>query len=79
MNINKISPSNTFGSKYFVPRKISGNCLKDRPYLNNEVLDLVKKYSVTSVFNNEGISLTNPTKEFLQELIEKGIKVFSSK
>lgn len=77
MNIN-ITPVN-FNGKYRIPRFVTGNSPKERPLLNNEVVDLVKEFSVTSVFHDKGIDLTNPAKKFLDAIKARGIKFFEIK
>ena len=79
MNINKVNNLNFSANKIQILRNLAGNTPKEKPLLNNYVLDLVKKHSMTSVFKNEGIDVTNPSKEFLEELIEKGIKYITEK
>ena len=74
MNINNISPVNFDANKIFIPRNVQGNCLKDRPYLYNEMVDLLKGKSLTALFKNEGIEVSNPTKKFIEEIKSKGIK-----
>ena len=78
MNINKVTSTSSFGNKYNIPRNVIENCPKNRPLLNNEVVDLVKKHSVTSVFSDKGIEVSNPSKEFLDEIIAKGIKIIEA-
>ena len=73
MNVSKISNLNFSSNKIQILRNATGNTHKEKPLLYNYVVDLVKKYSMTSVFKRDEIEVTNPTKEFLEELKEKGI------
>lgn len=74
MYINSVSQLNFNAGKIVIPRNVKGNCLKDRPYLYNELVDLVTKNSLTSNFRNEGVEVFNPTKKFIEEIKNKNIK-----
>lgn len=74
MFISSISPVNHSASKIQVPRMFPGNTLEERPYLFNEVTEILRKNSVTSVFKKDGVDIFAPTKKIIEELTEKGIK-----
>lgn len=78
MNVGNISQVNFTANKVMIMRNVAENCHKNRPLLNNEVVDLIKGKGMTTVFNNTGIEVSNPTREFLDALIEKGIKFFNT-
>ena len=63
----------------FIPRKIVGNDLKSRPYLYNEVMDILKKHKSPAVFSNEGIEVSSPSQKFLDKLKEFGISFQTKK
>lgn len=75
VNISSIN----FNSKYRIPRNVVENSLKERPFLYNDVVDLVKEHSVMSIFRVKGIDITNPSEKFLEAVKAKGIKIFKLK
>ena len=46
---------------------------KERQYLYNEVLDLIKECRVPAVISNHGIKLPSPSTQILNRLNETGI------
>lgn len=73
MLVTKTSPSFT-AKPIFVPRNLKGNDLKSRPYLYNEVMDILKKCKSPAVVSNKGIDIPSPKPEILEKFKEAGIK-----
>lgn len=63
----------------FIPRKVAGNDLKTRPYLYNDVMDILKKNQSPAVITNEGIEVASPSQKFLDKLKEFGINFQTKK
>ncbi len=59
-----------------IPAKCAQN--KSHQYLYNEVMDIVKKEHIPALFNNEGIKLSNTTKNVIEKLKSLGIKYIKS-
>ena len=78
MLISNVSQVNFNANKVQILRNVVENSAKNRPYLNNQVVDLVKGKGMTSIFSNKGIEVSNPTKDFIEKIKELGIKFIQS-
>lgn len=70
MQVTPITPSFS-GKNIYVPKNLKSN--KDRKYLYNEVIDIVKEHHTPAVVKNNGIEI-NATDKFIEKLKEIGIK-----
>ena len=79
MLVNSVSQVNFNANKVQILKNVVENSSKNRPYLYNQVVDLVKGKGMTSVFGRDSIEVSNPTKEFFEKIKELGIKFIESK
>ena len=69
MKINTIDNLN-FNAKIYIHAKQN----KENIYLYNNVLNIINKYRLPGIWNNEGISLPSVCQKAIGELKELGIK-----
>lgn len=70
MQVTPVMP--TFcGRDIFIPKNVKPN--RDKKYLYNEVIDIVKKHHTPAVVGNEGIEIT-ATNKVIEKLKEIGVK-----
>ena len=79
MLVNSVSQVNFNANKVQILRNVVENSSKNRPYLYNQVVDLLEGKGMTAVFSRDSIEVSNPTKEFLKKIKELGIKFVESK
>ena len=68
MKINSIDNVN-FNAKIYIPREKN----KENIYLYNQVLDIINKYKLPGIWNNDGISIPSIKQKAIGELKELGI------
>lgn len=74
MQITPLMPAFT-GRNIYVPKNAKPN--KDRQFLYNEVIDIVKKHRTPAVVKNNGIEIT-ATQAVIENLKKIGIKFVDS-